>query len=349
MKEKKQIQPLFIGLVAVLLIVLGIFIGIAVAKNSNNGDTENSEKPGSSSQVTEDTEDDKQVEVPSTQIEQEVENATGEETFVIFGVDSRTNQLGKGTRSDSIMIVHVNHDANTIKVASVFRDCMVHIEGRKKFEKITHAHYYGGPKLALSTVNENFDLDATHYITVNFNSVAKLVDIIDGIDYEITKEECKHMGSRFTEAGTYHLTGKEVVTYSRIRKAAGGDYKRSERQRDMLFEIFKKAKTLSNVEKIELVDRMLGNTNTNYKKDDIIKTLYYLSKYEITGMDAFPKKFYGGTVEGAWVEVPVTLVDMNAAMHEFLYGTTDYTPSERVKEYSDTLRDKVSGANTTLK
>ena len=346
MKEKKPIQPLFIGLVAVLLVILGIFIGIAVAKNSG-GNTEDTQKPNGSTQGTE-TEDDKQVEVPSTQVP-DVENATGEETFVIFGVDSRTNQLGKGTRSDSIMIVHVNHEANTIKVASVFRDCMVHIEGRSKFEKITHAHSYGGPTLAMSTINENFDLDATHYITVNFNSVAKLVDMVDGIDYEITEEECKHMGSRFTEAGTYHLTGKEVVTYSRIRKAAGGDYKRSERQRDMLFEIFKKAKTLSNIEKLQLVDEMLGDINTNYKKDEIIKTIYYLSKYEITGMDAFPKKFYGGTVEGAWVEVPVTLVDMNAAMHEFLYGTTDYTPSDKVKEYSDTLRSKVSGANTTLK
>ena len=349
MKEKKPIQPLFIGLVAVLLVILGIFIGIAVAKNSNGG-TEDSQKPGGSTQGTQSTEDDdKQVEVPSTQIEQEVENATGEETFVIFGVDSNTNQLGKGTRSDSIMIVHVNHDAKTIKVASVFRDCMVHIEGRSKFEKITHAHFYGGPKLALSTINENFDLNATNYFTVNFNSVAKLVDMIDGIDYEITQEECKHMGSRFTQAGKYHLDGKEVVTYSRIRKAAGGDYKRSERQRDMLFEIFKKAKTLSNVEKVRLVDEMLGDINTNYKREEIIKTIYYLSKYEITGMDAFPKKFYGGTVEGAWVEVPVTLVDMNAAMHEFLFGTTDYIPSEKVKEYSDILRGKVSGANTTLK
>lgn len=343
MKDKKKIQPLFVGVLAVLMVILGVFIGIAIAKN--NAEKENTENLTES--TTDETEVNKQVDVPSTQIQ--VDEAEGQETFVIFGVDSRTNQLGKGTRSDSIMIVHVNHDAKTVKVASVFRDCMVHIEGRSKFEKITHAHSYGGPELALSTVNENFDLNATEYVTVNFNNVADLVDEIGGIEYYITDEECSHMGSRFTEAGTYQLTGDEVVTYSRIRKAAGGDYKRSERQREMLFKIFEKSKTLSTAKRISLVEEMLDEINTSYQQDEIVELLYHLSQYEITGMDAFPKVFYGGTVEGAWVEVPVTLVDMNAALHEFLFGTTDYTPSETVKEYSETLRNKVSGANHDLR
>lgn len=341
MKEKK-IKPLFIGVIALLLVLLGVLIGVAVAKN-NGGDKNNTENL---TEATDDTED-KQVVVPSTQVEPE--EADGQETFVIFGVDSRTGQLGQGTRSDSIMIVHVNHDAKTVKVASVFRDCMVHIEGRSRFEKITHAHSYGGPKLALSTVNENFDLNATNYVTVNFNNVADLVDDIGGIDYYITDEECGHLGDRFTGAGTYTLNGKEVVTYSRIRKAAGGDYKRSERQREMLFKIFEKAKDLPTAQRIDLVDEMLGEINTSYRQDDIVELLYHLSKYEIVAMDAFPKVFYGGMVEGAWVEVPITLVDMNAAIHEFLFGTTDYTPSQKVLEYSEILKNKVPGANNDLR
>ena len=321
--KDKTIKSVLIGAIAVLLVILGVIIGISVAKN--NGGNDNTESVNNDTQTTED--DDKQVDVPSSLTE--VEEADGQETFVIFGVDSRTNQLGKGTRSDSIMIVHVNHDEKTVKVASVFRDCMVHIEGHK-FEKITHAHSYGGPQLALSTVNENFDLNATEYVTVNFNNVADLVDDIGGIEYYITDEEAGHLG--FSGAGTYLLDGDEVVTYSRIRKAAGGDYKRSERQREMLFKIFEKAKDLPAGERIELVDEMLGEINTSYKQDEIVELLYHLSKYEIVAMDAFPKVFYGGSVEGAWVEVPCTLVEMNAAIHEFLFGTTDYVPSEKVKE-----------------
>lgn len=342
MKDKKM-KPLFIGVIAVLLVLLGVLIGVIVAKD-NSGNSGNTENLSENTETTEDSE--KQVYVPSAQTEAEDES-TGIETFVIFGVDSRTNQLGKGTRSDSIMIVAVDHDAKTVKVASVYRDCMVYIEGHG-YEKITHAHSYGGPELALSTVNANFDLNATEYVTVNFNNVADLVDEIGGLEYYITDEECSHMGSRFTGAGTYTLSGDEVVTYSRIRKAAGGDYKRSERQREMLFLIFEKAKTLSVNDRVELVEDMLDEINTSYQQDEIVELLYYLSKYEITDMDAFPKVFYGGTVEGAWVEVPVTLVDMNEAIHEFLYGTTDYSPSETVQERSTALRNKVSGANNNF-
>ena len=341
MKNNKM-KSVFIGILAVLLVLLGVMIGVSMANDKDGNNKDNTESVGNDTQTTE--EDDKQVYVPSTQTE--VEEADGQETFVIFGVDSRTNQLGKGTRSDSIMIVHVNHDEKTVKVASVFRDCMVHIEGHK-FEKLTHAHSYGGPQLALSTVNENFDLNATNYVTVNFNNVADLVDDIGGIEYYITDEEAGHL--KLPGAGTYLLDGKEVVTYSRIRKAAGGDYKRSERQREMLFKIFEKAKDLPTGERIELVDEMLDEINTSYKQDEIVELLYHLSKYEIVAMDAFPKVFYSGTVEGAWVEVPCTLVDMNAAIHEFLFGTTDYVPSEKVKEYSDILRNKVSGPNNDFR
>jgi len=117
----------------------------------------------------------------------------------------------------------------------------------------------------------------------------------------------------------------------------------------MLFKIFEKAKDLPTGERIELVDEMLDEINTSYKQDEIVELLYHLSKYEIVAMDAFPKVFYGGSVEGAWVEVPCTLVDMNAAMHEFLFGTTDYVPTEKVKEYSDILRNKVSGPNNDFR
>jgi len=335
MKKEKKINPIVVMILVILVVLL--WGGILVFLLQKNGDSD-------SSQGTEKTPG-KQVEVNST-LTNDDKGKDGQETFVIFGVDSRTDQLGKGTRSDSIMIVHVNHDAKDVKVASVFRDCMVHIEGYN-YEKITHAHSYGGPDLALSTINENFDLTAANYVTVNFNSVSELVDLLGGIEYTITDEEAGHMG--FSGGGTYLLDGDEVVTYSRIRKAEGGDYKRSERQREMLFKIFEKAKTVSKDEQLEMVEIMLDEINTSYNQDEILEILYYLYQYEIKEMAAFPEVFYAGRVEGAWVEVPVTLVDMNTSLHKFLFGETEYTPSETVQEYSTTLRNKVSGANTDLR
>lgn len=81
----------------------------------------------------------------------------GTETLAIFGLDSRSNQLGKGTRSDSLMVVNVNHETKEIKVASVFRDCYVDIKGHG-LDKITHAHSFGGPEVVMATLNRNFDL-----------------------------------------------------------------------------------------------------------------------------------------------------------------------------------------------
>ena len=107
----------------------------------------------------------------------------------------------------------------------------------------------------MDTLNTNFDLDIQKYITVNFMNVAELVDDMDGIEQDITEEETKYINgyidelngirgtssAHITEAGTYTLDGTQAVAFSRIRYTEGGDYKRSERQRTVLFKIFSKS------------------------------------------------------------------------------------------------------------
>ncbi|MCD8300549.1 MAG: LCP family protein, partial [Clostridiales bacterium] len=284
--------------------------------------------------------------------EDPVEAGEGSEDIVIFGVDTRANNLGVGTRSDSIMIVHIDYDEQTVKVLSIYRDCMVHIEDHG-YEKITHAHSYGGPDLAVSTINENFDLNIDKYITLNFVNVANLIDEIGGVEMDITDEEAPFLSEidgkfcgTITSAGTYLLDGDQAVKYSRIRYATGGDYRRAERQRDVLFNLFEKAKTLSVNDRLSLAEDMLKQVNSNCTSDDLTSILYYMSKYTITEMDSYPKVFYGGKVDGAWVEVPVSLTDMAEGIHEFLYGDDeDYTPSDTVLSYSSYLNGVESKAN----
>ncbi len=342
MKHKK-INPVMVIFVLVLICVLGVCILLGMQRQANQKDTDTETQGSEITETGTDTESDTESETETTTENLQIPdtNPEGTETLVIFGVDSRSNQLGKDTRSDSIMIVQVDHEAGTVKVASVYRDCMVHIEG-KGYEKITHAHQYGGPELALSTVNSNFDLNAENYVTVNFNTMRKLVDNIGGIEIELTDAEAVVMNSeRITVAGTYLLNGSEALTFSRIRKI-DTDYKRTERQREVLFKIFEKTKTLSYGDKIELLEDLLDNINTSYRKDDILELLYSLSKYNIQEMTAFPEVFYAGNIYG-WVEIPWSLVDMNAAMHKFLYGVTEYTPSAKVQEYSGHMSQLVDG------
>lgn len=362
--EGKKGGFLWTVLVVALVLILVVIAGVAVAKrgfgDNNPTDTGNSQA-GSNSEDMNNTQNSQTDTEPESETESEPEpvpQGDGSEMFVMFGVDSRSDKLGKGTRSDSIMLINVNHDTKQVKVVSIYRDCMLYQEG-KGYKKISNAHSYGGPEFALSVINENFDFNIEKYCTLNFNAVGDLIDEVGGVEMDITEAEVKYINSyidetnkvrgtssaHITEPGNYTLDGTQAVAYSRIRYTAGSDYKRTERQRTVLFKVFEKAKVMGTGDRIKIAEQLLDEINTNYSQDELLILLYHISEYEITTMTAYPKVFYGGSVDGSWVEVPVTLVDMNTDLHEVLLGETDYKPSARVEEISKVLRSKVSGAN----
>ena len=172
-------------LVAVLVLVLVVIVGIAISKR-NEGDpqpsgSQNSQVGSQGSEIEEPTGTDTETE-PESESESETESeiappepqGDGSELFVMFGVDSRSDKLGKGTRSDSIMLISVNHDAKQVKVVSIYRDCMLYqnYDGKEKgYKKISNAHSYYGPEGAISVLNENLDLNIENYCTVNFNAL----------------------------------------------------------------------------------------------------------------------------------------------------------------------------------
>ncbi|MBO5096912.1 MAG: LCP family protein [Agathobacter sp.] len=346
---------------------------IAISKR-NEGDPQpsgsgNSQVGSQGSEIEEPTGTDTETE-PESESESETESeiappepqGDGSELFVMFGVDSRSDKLGKGTRSDSIMLISVNHDAKQVKVVSIYRDCMLYqnYDGKEKgYKKISNAHSYYGPEGAISVLNENLDLNIENYCTVNFNAVGDLIDQVGGVEMDITSSEVKYINGyidetnkvrgtnspHITEPGTYTLDGTQAVAYSRIRYTAGSDYKRTERQRTVLFKVFEKSKSMSTSQRLNIVDKLLKEINTSYTQDELLVLIYYMSEYEISTMTAYPKVFYGGSVDGSWVEVPCTLVDMNIELHKILLSEDNYTPSERVKEISETLRNKVKGPN----
>lgn len=312
------------------------------------------------------TEDKKAADVKEEQnqeaaTEKSEEITDGSETFAIFGVDSRSNQLGKGTRSDSLMVANVDHETKKIRVASVFRDTYVEIEGHG-LDKITHAHSFGGPELAMDTLNRNFDLDIDKYITVNFGNVAEVIDDLGGIELDITSSELNYINeyideinkvdgtdsAHITKTGTQKVDGTQAVAYSRIRYTAGGDYKRAERQRTVLMKLFEAAKQESKVKLLEIVDKMMDQIGTNYSSGEVISILSYLAKYQMEETKGFPNKLWGGKVGGVWYGVPVTLESNAADLHSYLYPEKKYEPSETVKEISSQIEQVASAPNEVL-
>ncbi len=360
-KKNNMIRKLSLPLILISVAVIAIVLILGLRNSDERRAREIAEKKAAIEEEKQ-RKDNFENSKDEKESEEETKKKRGSQDVVMFGVDSRTGELGAGTRSDSIMIAHIDHDQKVIKIASIYRDTMVSIEGHG-YEKITHAHSYGGPELALQTVNTNFDLNAENYVTLNFNSVGNLIDEIGTVEMDITEEEVQYINSyidevngtretnssHITEPGIYQLDGTQAVAYSRIRYTEGGDYKRAERQRTILLKTFEQVKKLSYDEKLDAINLMMGNINTDFSTTEIMELLEAFSKYEMNETTAYPQVFYGGSVEGAWVEVPCTLVDMNTGLHEFLYGEQNYVPSAAVNSISETLSSKVSGPNNDLR
>lgn len=185
--------------------------------------------------------------------------------IALFGVDAPDGENG---RSDSIMIATIDPVHKKLKLTSIMRDSYVNIPDRG-LDKINHAYAFGGPQLAIKTINENFGLNIEDYMTVNFSSLPIIIDALGGVDITITDEEVSHIPG-ISSAGTYTLTGDQALAYSRIRYAEGGDYKRTERQRTVLEGLFAKALSMPASSYVSILDTVLPYVQTNMSSSTIL-------------------------------------------------------------------------------
>lgn len=257
--------------------------------------------------------------------------------IVLLGIDAREDTFSRGNRSDCIMIISINEKTNNVKIMSVYRDTYLNIDGHG-LDKVTHAYSYGGPELALSTLNKNLDLNITEFVTVNFETVKTVVNAVDGIEMLIDEDEVKFING-ISSPGRYKLDGDQALAYSRIRKAEGGDYKRTERMRDVLNAVFNKVKTLGVSKVNSLANEILPHISTNISEDEIIKYIPKLASVNVTKDFGWPYNVRGYQTK-AWYGVPVTLEDSVSKFHEELFGQNNYQPTETVKSISNEIIEK---------
>lgn len=202
-------------------------------------------------------------------INQEVKKKAEENDIVniaLFGIDRRTKT--EPCRSDSIIVVSLDKKHNKIKMSSIIRDTYVPIDGHGK-TKINHAYAYGGPQLAISTLNKNFDLDIKDFVAVDFFDLEKIIDTLGGVEINVENDELEHIHVNYT--GKQILNGKQAVAYSRIRHAAGGDFKRTERQREVLEELLNKVKKMDKAEFVKVAPKLLQYVQTSMSSTEIVK------------------------------------------------------------------------------
>lgn len=272
--------------------------------------------------------------------------------IVVLGVDTRDMSKFSGSRTDSIIIVSINTKTNEMNLISVYRDTMLEIAD-VGYDKVTHAFAYGGPERTINTLNRNLDLNIKEYAALNFRTVQKIVDGVDGIDIEIQEDEIEQMNlylpetARYlksdykpiTQAGKQHLDGVQAVTYSRIRHTEGGDYRRTERMRTVLTAVFKKVKHTSPAKLDAMMDNVLPEISTNMSSGDIIPLMLKLPFLDINDSMGWPydKEGYISPRTGVWYAVPITLGDNVTKLHQKAFYQEDYVPSEEVKRISDAI------------
>lgn len=277
--------------------------------------------------------------------------------IALFGVDARTDkQLLKGSRSDATMIASVNLDTGDIKLVSVYRDTYLNI-GNDDYRKCNAAYSFGGAEQAIKMLNMNLDMDIENFITVGYRGLSEVIDGLGGIYIDVDSAELAHINSYqidisnvlkcdyvpVKETGYQLLDGLQATAYCRIRKTAGNDFKRTSRQREVIKAIEEQAKKADLATLTKVFNEVIDDIYTSLNTDDVMKLLENIANYRIVDEGGFPleknRKLANLGAVGSSV-IPWDLESNVVWLHQFLFDEEEYTVTDRVREYSETIKQK---------
>ncbi len=359
--KKMRRRKIIFGIeITVLLILSGILFVYAWINRSMD-------------KMNQDTLDSSQIQINSeVKANTDLSQMSGTQVIALVGVDARGvegSELAESMNSDTIILCCIDHDKQEIRMVSIMRDTWMNMakytDEYYEFDKANSAYNRGGPESMLSMLNTNLDFALTDYVTVNFKALADAIDVLGGLDIEITNAECVHannynrevseaqgveyeaipydedLGDDYSEVR--HVSGALATSYARIRYGGGDDAKRTSRQRIVINLMVQKLK--QNPTKIpEILDKVMGNVSTSLTKNEILELGMHAVTYTMGTSYAYPFQLcYGENVVNALGEdvvIPVTLEFNVRELHEYLYPGLSYEPSAAVTEYSDYIARK---------
>ena len=284
----------------------------------------------------------------------------GYKTAAVFGVDSRTGSVDKGNNADVNLIVNLNLETGDAQLISVYRDLYLSITDNNLYDKLNAAYRRGGPEQAVKSLNKNLDLNIDSYFAFNWKAVADGIELLGGIDLEITKSEYTYMNAFIHEtciatgidaknpaahyikkSGMQHLDGVQAVAYGRLR-LMDSDFQRVERQKKVIALCLEKAKTLD-IPKLRLiVEAVLPQIAYAFDMNELVSMLRIVRTINITDSVGCPDvnnivtMNMGGSGDCV---VPLNLEKAVVKLHKILFNVDDYTPSNSVKRYSNRITE----------
>lgn len=274
----------------------------------------------------------------------------GYTNIALFGIDTRTmGDLGAGNRSDTIIIASINNETKEVRLASIFRDTYLN-RADDTYGKCNAAYKAGGPNQAMAMLNTNLDLNIKYFVSVDFLALIKTIDLLGGVDIDVQDNEWEWINNYMYETtavtgefgvfvegpGLQTLSGLQATSYCRIR-AVGDDYGRTARQRTVIAEIARKAKSASLGTINQIIDEVFPLIATNIPKAEMIKMAASMMSYEIGETGGFPTLRENVKINKADIVAPADLEANVRELHKFLFNEEDYYPSPTVLQFNDEI------------
>lgn len=287
---------------------------------------------------------------------QETGAMAGYTNIALFGLDSTQQSLDSGNnRTDVMIIASINNKTGDTKLVSLYRDTYLDV-GDGNYQKANAAYAFGGPEQAIKMINKNLDLNITDYVTVGFEGVTDLVDEVGGVEIDVQSDEIEHLnnyqstmatelGKEYvpvTAPGVQTLNGLQATAYCRIRYTDGGDFKRTERQKEVLSKAFEKLKKSGPVTMIKAANSLSSEVRTSLNPAEIASLALKAMRFNISETNGFPNDQYRavGYIGDQSCVIPVHLSDNVVWLHQYLFNDSAYQVSSTVQEISDQVSAK---------
>ncbi|EGQ3667954.1 LCP family protein [Staphylococcus pseudintermedius] len=220
-------------------------------------------------------------------------NAAKQPISILFlGIDDsstrrQNGQSAENARTDAMILSTMNPDKHQIRLVSIPRDTLSYIPEVGYYDKITHAHAYGGPEASMRTVEANLNVPVDYYVRINMEAFAKTVDELGGIEYDVpydlNEPNTMDKGRIKLKKGQQQLNGDEVLAVTRTRKQ-DSDLKRGQRQMEVLKILFKKAQDTKSLHKLDDIIEIVGKNskhNLSYSEIKALATNYLANDVDI--------------------------------------------------------------------
>ncbi len=339
-QKKRKRHPLrrFLCLLLLLLIVLPLLYVAARMNGIMEGVS---------------TSDIKDLISEEVQKSQETGAMAGYTNIALFGLDSTEQSLESGNnRTDVMIIASINDRTGDVKLVSVYRDTYLDI-GNGNYQKANAAYAYGGPEQAITMLNTNLDLNITDYATIGFGGVADMIDAVGGIEIDVQQDEIDHLNNYqstmatelgkeyvpLTSTGLQTLNGLQATAYCRIRYTDGGDFKRTERQKEVLSKTFAKLKSAGPVAMLKAADSLASEVRTSLNAAEISALVLKALRMNIADTSGFPNEQYRtvGYIGDQSCVIPIHLTDNVTWLHQYLFDDASYEVSQTVQSISSEI------------